>query len=97
MMPFSVVAECAHAGGHSADPLQQIQIVGTLVQQYAAPFSVPGGAPSAGIVVSLAAIPVCNQPAHALQCAVLSALDDFMHLAVDAVGALIEHHAEDTA
>ena len=95
IVPFSVMAEGAYPGGHSADPLQQIQIVRALIQKNAAAFSVPGGSPAAGVVVSLAAVPVRNQPAHALHFAVFPALDNLVHFSVNAVGALVEHHAED--
>lgn len=50
LMPFSEMAECAHfRRHHPANPLQQIQLMGTLIEQNAAAFPLPSGAPCAGI------------------------------------------------
>ena len=71
--------------------------MGALVQQHAAAFAFPGGAPVAGIVVNLRAVPVGDDPVDPLQLTQLAAVDHLVHLAVDAVGALVEHHGKDLA
>ena len=57
-------------------------------------FAVPGCAPAAGVIVSLCAVPVGDDPVDALDLTVFAALYHFMHLSVNAVGTLVEHHAE---
>ena len=94
VMPFPIVAEGLHLNGKPADPLKQVQIVGALVQQYAAALSVPGCPPSAGVIVSLGAVPVRDDPVHPFDLPILPAVHDLVHLPVNAVGALVEHHGE---
>ena len=92
VMPLALVGKGMHLGRQAAQPLQQIQLVGALVEQHAATLALPGGTPCTGVIVVLGAVPVGDDPVHALDLADLAAVDHFLHLAVDAVGALIEHH-----
>ena len=52
--------------GHADEPLVQVQIMGTLVQEHPAAFTFPGGAPAAVVVVTLGAEPVGDNPGGAL-------------------------------
>ena len=97
IVPFPFMTESTDAAGHSADPLDQIQIVGALVQQYAAAFTVPSGAPGAGIIIGLGAVPVGDDPVYPLNCTQFSAVHQLVHLTVYAVGALVKHHAKHLA
>src|SRR5271166_2716720 len=65
LVKTSELAKAAHARGHSAKPLQRVQIVQTLVEQNAAAFTAPSRAPSAARVVSLGAKPVGVDPIDA--------------------------------
>ncbi len=80
--------------GHTADPLPEVEVVGALVEQDAAALARPGGAPGARVVVGLGAVPVGDDPARALEGAQLAGIHDLLDLAVDVVGALVEHHTE---
>ena len=94
VVPLALLAERAHLGGHAADPLPQVEVVRALVQQNAAAFAFPRRAPRAGIVVALGAEPVGDDPVGAADRAHFTAGNDFLHLAVHAVGALVEHDGE---
>ena len=94
-MPQPVGELGLHRHGHAADPLPEVELMRTLVEQDAAALARPGGAPVAGIVVGLRAIPVGDDPVGAADAAVITALHQLAHLAIDAVCALVEHHAED--
>ena len=80
--------------GHTADPLPQIQLVGALIQQYAAALARPSRTPIAGIVVCLGAIPIRDQPVGTANGAVLAGAHKLPHRAVNMVGALIKHHGK---
>src|SRR5699024_1541228 len=95
VVPFSFMAEASDPAWHSADPLDQIQIVRALVQQYAAAFSVPGSPPAAGIVIALGPVPVCDDPVDSADGAQLPALYHIVHSPVNAVGSLVKHHGKD--
>ena len=94
VVPLALVAEGADPDGQAAEPLEQVQLMGALVQQDAAALAGPGGPPSAGVIVALGAVPVRDQPGDALEGPELAAVDHFLELAVNAVGPLVEHHRE---
>ena len=85
-----------HRNRHAADPLPQIQIVRALVEQHAAPFARPCGAPAAGIIIGLRPIPVGDQPVGAFDRTHLARSNDLLHFAVNMIGALIKHHGKHT-
>ena len=95
VVPLALVQEGAHAAGHAAEPLHKVELVRALVEQHAAALAVPGGAPGAGVIVVLRAVPIGDDPVDALELAQLPAVDHLLDLAVDAVCALVEHHAKD--
>ena len=64
-----IAAACAVFKAVSYTHLQQIEVVRTLVQKDAAAFALPGGAPAAGIVIGLRAVPVRHDPVHTLELA----------------------------
>ncbi len=89
------VAEGPDALGQAEHPLQKVEIVRTLVEQHAAAFAGPGGAPGARSVIGLRAEPVGNDPIDATDLAELTTLDQLADLLVVGVGALIEHRRKD--
>src|SRR5690606_29941413 len=54
---------------HAGDPRPQIQLMGALVDQHAAAFPGPCRPPAAGIVITLRAVPACDDPVGAAQLA----------------------------
>jgi len=86
---------CPNAIRHTADPLQQIQIVRTLVKQDAAALAFPGCPPIPGIKIRPGTVPIRDDPVHPPYSAQFPVLHDFFHLAVDMVGALVEHNPKD--
>ena len=94
MMPLAVMSNCQNLHGQAADPLKQIQIMRALIQEHSSALSVPGCAPVAGIIICLCAVPVRNNPVHALNLAVFSSGYKLVHLTVHMICPLIEHHAE---
>ena len=80
--------------GHTAQPLEQIQLMRALVDQHAAAFSGPGASPSALIVISLRTVPVRDYPVYTLDTAQPAAFDEFLCETVQLVGALVIHYAE---
>src|SRR5699024_5771515 len=71
---FAVVAERPGTGGHPADPLEHIQVVGALVEQGAAAVLLPAAPPAAAGVVSVGAVPVGHRPADPLDAAQFAAV-----------------------
>ena len=65
-----------------------------LVEQDAATFPFPGGAPAAGVVVALRAIPVGDDPVGAADLAQLAAVDKVFYLLIKRVRALVVHDAK---
>ena len=65
-----------------------------LIQENAAALAVPGRLPACCVIIGLGAVPVRDDPVHALHRAKLAALDHFVQLAIHAVGALVEHDRE---
>ena len=95
IMPLAIVQMRMDLDWHAADPLPQVQLMGALIQQHAAAFPCPGSTPCAGIIISLGAVPVGNDPVRTANTAVLAGIHQLLHLAVDVVRALIKHHAVD--
>ena len=93
-MPFAEVHLRLDLFRHTADPLPQIEVVRTLIEQHAAALAAPGRPPGTRIVIRLRTVPVGDDPACAANLAVVAALHQLAHLAVDAVCALVEHHTE---
>ena len=76
----SELHKAAHFGGHSAHPLERVELVEALVEENAAAFSFPSGSPSAASVVGAGSIPVGDDPVDAddfAQFAVCDELSDF--------------------
>ena len=92
VMPLSFMHKASDTHRQAADPLQQIQLMRALIQEHAAPFSVPGRSPLPGIIVVLRPVPVRDDPVHSFDLSVFSALDQLMHADVNRIGPLIEHH-----
>ena len=86
------MAERLHRLGHSAYPLQKIEIVRALVEKNAAALSRPRRAPVAAVIIILRAVPVGYDPVDALDIADIAAVNHLFHFAENAVCALIEHH-----
>ncbi len=92
IVPLAFMAKCLDFGRHAANPLPEVQIVRTLVEQNPAAFANPGCAPAAGIVIGLGAVPVSDNPVDAADFAEFPALNHFAQFAVKAVGALVVHN-----
>src|SRR5699024_8611752 len=83
-----------HGLGDAADPLPQVELMRGLVDQDAAAFAAPGGAPFALLIVAVRAPPGVDDPVGAADLAELAGSDDLLDLLVELVGALVEHDAE---
>lgn len=93
-----IAAELAEAGdlvGHAEEPLIEVEVMGALVEEDAAAFAFPCGAPAAGSVVGFGAEPVGAVPEDAADGAEFAVGDETLDLLVDGVGAELEHGAED--
>ena len=88
------LAKRAQTNRHTHQPLPEIELVRVLVEQHAAAFPFPGGAPAAGVVVTLRAIPVGDDPVGAADLAQLAAVDQIFHFLIQRVGPLVIHDAE---
>ena len=83
-----------HIHGHPAQPLEQVQLMGGLVDQHAAALPGPGSSPGAGIVVFLGSPPAGDHPAHPADIPDGALLQNGLHLLVKGVHSLVKHHAE---
>src|SRR4051812_39069175 len=61
------LAESAHAGRHSAEPDEQVDIVRALIEETPASLALPGGAPAAAGVVGFSAEPIGDDPTDACE------------------------------
>ena len=95
VVPLSETHMALDSLGHTHNPLPQIQLVGALVQKNAAAFAGPGSAPVAGIVIALRTIPGGNNPDCPADLTIFPGVNQFTHLAVYMIGALVKHHAKD--
>ncbi|MPN06677.1 hypothetical protein SDC9_153933 [bioreactor metagenome] len=89
-----IFAACRHRPDfhrHAEEPLPQIKLVRTLVEQYAAAFAPPGRPPVAGVVIVLAAEPVGDDPADSPDGAEFPGIDQLFELPVHGRGPEIEH------
>ena len=66
-----------------------------LIEEHAAAFAGPRGAPTAEFIVRLGAEPIRDDPVDAADRAEFAVVDEFAHLSVIGIGALIEHGGED--
>ncbi len=80
---------------HAADPLQQVQLMGALIEQDAAAFALPGRPPGAGIIISLGAKPCGNDPVDAAEGTNFTGGNQPFKFFVNGLGALVEHSGED--
>ena len=90
----AVDADSGNLGRDSADPLPQVELVRSLVDQDAAAFAAPCCTPIAGAIVCIRAVPAVDDPVGTADLAELSALDLFTDLDVQRVCTLIEHDSE---
>src|SRR5205085_4830110 len=74
IMKPSQLAEAPHFAWHAHKPLEDIEVVQTLVEQNSASLALPGGAPSATGVVRFRPKPIGHDPIHANYFAQLAAL-----------------------
>ena len=68
--------------------------MGALIEKNASAFAAPGCAPITGIIVILRAVPLGDEPACSSDLTELTRCDNVVHLAVNGICALIEHHTE---
>ncbi len=90
-------AESPHARGHAEEPLEEIEIMGTLIEQDAAAFAGPGGPPSPAGIVGGGAKPISDDPIDAPDFAQFARLDERADFPVKRVRPLIEHGGKDLA
>src|SRR5208282_2503346 len=79
------------------EPLEQVEVMRTLVQQHAATFTRPGRAPAAARIVEFRAEPVRNGPTDSSNFAKLAALQQRSNLLVEGIRALVEHRGKHDA
>ena len=94
IVPLAVLHLCVDLHGQTADPLPEVELMRALVEKNASALSAPGCAPVARVIVILRAVPIGDEPACSSDLTELARCDDVVHLAVNGVGALIEHHTE---
>ena len=82
IMPLANVTKSVYLAGQSTNPLQQIQLMGALVQQNTAAFTCPSSTPCTGIIINLGTIPVSNNPVYTLDCSQFATVYQFMHFAI---------------
>ena len=87
----SELHEAAHFGGHSAHPLEGVELVEALVEEDAAAFSLPSGSPSATGVVGVGSIPVGNDPVDADDFAQIAVCDEPSNFGVSRLGPKLKH------
>ena len=81
-------------GTHSNHPLNQVQLMGTLIKEYAAAFAVPSCTPTTRIIIGLCAIPIGDNPIHPFHVTNSARNNNFTHLSIQAIRALIKHHCK---
>ena len=84
----------AHTAGHTADPLQKVNLMRRLIGKHTAALSTPSGAPCTLLIVFLRAVPACDDPVDVAQFADFTAGNHFFNFAVKGIGTLVEHHSE---
>ena len=89
------LAEAAHARGHSAEPLQDIELMEALVEEHAATLALPRRAPTATGVVGLGAEPVGDDPVDADDLAEFASVDQLLDLLIAGFHPELEHPGED--
>ena len=91
------VAERAHARRHAEKPLEQVKIVGALIEQDAAAFALPGGAPAARRVVCFGPVPRRDDPADPLQVPQLASIKELLELLEGRARTQLKHRRENLA
>lgn len=92
---FAGKADGGDAGGREVgDPVEEVEVVGALVDEDAAAFAFPGGAPFTGGVVGVGAEPVGDGPGDAGDGAELAVAEEVADFLIERVGALVEHEGE---
>ena len=86
----SELHEAAYFGGHSAHPLEGVELVEALVEENAAAFAFPCGAPSATGVVGVGSIPIGNDPVDADDFAQFTVCDELADFDVSRLGPEVE-------
>ena len=76
------------------EPLEEVEVVRTLVQQHAAALSGPGRAPRTAVVIALGTEPVGDGPVDPDDFAEFAVFDHLLDLPVRLAGALVEHEGE---
>ena len=88
------LTEAAHARRHSEQPLQHVEIVQALIEQYSAAFAFPSRAPRTAGVISLAPKPIRVDPVHAGDFAEVAVADQRADFFVTRFDAQLKHAAE---
>ena len=83
------------APGRPAEPLPQVDLVGRLIDEDAAPLASPRAPQGRAVEVPLEPEPVGDHPGAAAQVADLAVRDDLLQPGEERVGALVEHGAHD--
>ena len=94
VVPFADADVAADAAGHAGDPLHGVELVQALVEQHAAAFAFPRGAPAAALEIDLGAKPVGHNPEHTYEVAQFAALHDLANLLITRFDAELEHTGE---
>ena len=75
-------------------PLQQIEIMRTLVDEQPAPLAFPRGAPGAGLIVRLGAEPIRDDPMHTADIAEHTSLEHRLDRDIEGPGPFLKHDAK---
>src|ERR1700730_1683554 len=89
------MAKGADSLRHSKDPLNQIQIVRTLVEQHTSTLTCPGSSPIARLIIGFGSEPVSNRPIDAPDRTEIAGLHQLTELQIKRVRPLIEHRGKD--
>ena len=90
-MIFSELRSRADLARHAEEPLHQVKLMGTLVQENAAALSAPARTPVAGIIIALRPEPVGDDPVHAHDLSELAGINHLLDLLMRGNRSLIEH------
>ena len=87
----SELHEAAHFDGHTAHPLEGVELMEALVEEDAAAFAFPSGSPSTAGVVGVGSIPVGNDPVDADDFAQFAICDEPSDFGVSRLGPKLKH------
>src|SRR5262249_5277561 len=88
------MAKRADAGRHSKDPLEQLQIVRTLVKQDASSFAFPGRSPVARLIVGFGSEPIGDRPTNTSDRSQVTGLHQSPELQKKRIRTLVEHRGK---